>query len=80
MSANILLCKASHKDEPRVKQWGRFSMVGKYYTVKSHGEGGKVGTFLQSTLMLICQFCIIRLHKENGGVTETRNYLQSEYN
>lgn len=50
VSANILLDKASQKAEPRVKDWGTFPMVRKYYTAKLRGEGagakrGKLGHF-----------------------------------
>lgn len=38
VSANILFGKASHRVEPRFKEWGRFPMVGKYYKAKSSGE------------------------------------------
>lgn len=69
VSANILLDKASQKAEARVKEWGRFPMVGKHHTAKPRGEGvgtkrEKLGHFAiyyasHSTLMLICQFCVI---------------------
>lgn len=69
VSANILLDKASQKVELRVKEWGRFPMVGKYHPAKPRGEGvgvkrERLGHFAifytsHSTLMLICQFCVI---------------------
>lgn len=41
VSASILLAKASHVADPRVKECFQFPTVRKYHTAKSHGEGGK---------------------------------------
>lgn len=59
-------------------------MVGKDHAAKTHGEG--VGTWREKvghlcnlpipvTLTLVCQFYVIRLHKQIDGMTEQKLFI-----